>query len=47
MRKKLLADEKGPWERGAGSYLYIFLYYRFVLPTDKKGANNNEQLKDF
>ena len=28
MENNLLADEKGPWKSGAGSYLYIHLNYR-------------------
>ena len=28
-----LADEKGPWKRRAGIYLYIHLYYRSVVIT--------------
>ena len=27
----LMADEKVPWNRGAGSYLYKHLYYRSVI----------------
>ena len=31
----LLADEKGHWKTGRGSYLHIHLYYRSVGQTDK------------
>ena len=29
-RIQFASNEKGPWKRGAGSYLYIHLYYRSV-----------------
>ena len=29
-RKQFAGNEKGPWKRGAGSYLFIHLHYRSV-----------------